>query len=41
MSVEDIQQHVKEKHLVTDIHEEIPCPHLAYVIGEDKEKVDQ
>jgi hypothetical protein len=40
-STDDIQQHVKEKHPVTDIHEEIPCPHLADVIGADKEKVDQ
>ena len=40
-STYEIQQHVKEKHPVTDIHEYIPCPHLEDVIGEDKEKVDQ
>jgi hypothetical protein len=39
--IEDIEQHVREKNPFIDIHEDIYCLQLAYVIKVDKEEVDK
>jgi hypothetical protein len=39
--IEDIEDHVREKHPFIDIHEESSCLQLDDIIREDKEEVDK